>query len=73
MASPNGTQPHATFVNQVNQAKVALGKAGFAQIDTLELAKLLPAQASDSALEDMARASAGFEGAPHCIAFSLHD
>jgi hypothetical protein len=73
MASPNGTQPHATFVNQVNQAKVALGKAGFTQIDTLELAKLLPAQASDSALEDMARASAGFEGAPHCIAFSLHD
>lgn len=73
MASPNGTQPHAQFVNQINQIKAALGKAGFPQTDTLDLAKLLPAQASDAALEDMARASAGFEGAPRRIASSLHD
>jgi hypothetical protein len=69
MASPNETQPHTPFVTQVNLAKAALVKAGFPQIDDLQLAKLIPPQASDSALEDMARASAGFEGAslPSCI------
>jgi len=65
MTSPNGTQPHAPFVAQVNQAKASLQKAGFPQIDNLQLAKLLPPQASDPALEDMARASAGFEVALH--------
>jgi len=65
MTSPNGTQPHAPFVAQINQAKAALQKAGFSEIDTLDLPKLLKPQASDSALEDMARASAGFEVALH--------
>jgi hypothetical protein len=68
MASPNGTQPHAAFVTQVNAAKAALTKAGFSQVDDLQLAKLVPTLGSDSALEDMARASAGFEGAPHLVA-----
>jgi hypothetical protein len=73
MASPNETQPHASFTAQITQGKTALQKAGFPQIETPQLAKLLPPQASDSALEDMARASAGFEGTPLCIAFLLHD
>jgi hypothetical protein len=72
MTSPNGTQPHAPFVAQVNQAKASLQKAGFPQIDNLQLAKLLPPQASDPALEDMARASAGFEGTPCRIASLMH-
>jgi len=61
MASPNGTQPHAHFVNQVNQAISALGKAGFSGVNLLQLAKLLPSQSSDPALEDMAAVCAGFE------------
>ena len=72
MTSPNGTQPPASFTAQITQGKTSLQKAGFLQIETLQLAKLLPPQPSDSALEDMARASAGFEGTPHRIAF-LHD
>jgi hypothetical protein len=73
MASPNGTQPHAQFVNHINQALSALGRAGFPGIDVLKLAKLLASQASDPALEDMAAACAGFEGPSHRIAPFLHD
>ena len=73
MTSPNGTQPHASFTAQITQGKAAFQKAGFPPIDTLQLAKLLPPQASDSALEDMARANAGFEGTPRYITFPLHD
>jgi hypothetical protein len=66
MASPNGTQqPHAQFVNHINQGLSALGKAGFTGIDALKLAKLLSSQPSDPALEDMAAACAGFEVALH--------
>ncbi|KAF8504669.1 P-loop containing nucleoside triphosphate hydrolase protein [Russula emetica] len=65
MASPNGNQPHAQFVNHINQAISALGKAGFPGIEALQLAKLLASQASDPALEDMAAACAGFEVALH--------
>jgi len=65
MASPDGTQPHAQFVNHINQAVSALGRAGFSGIDVLKLAKLLSSQPSDPALEDMAAACAGFEGAFH--------
>jgi len=44
-----------------------LTKAGFPRIDESDLAKLLRPQASDAALEDMAKASAGFEGASQPI------
>ena len=73
MASPNGPQPHAQFVNHINQAVAALGRAGFTGIDVLKLAKLLSSQPSDPALEDMAAACAGFEGVSHRIAPFLHD
>jgi hypothetical protein len=73
MASPNGPQPHAPFTNQINSAISSLGKAGFSGVDVLQLAKLLPSQLSDPALEDMAAASAGFEGAFHLIASFQHD
>lgn len=68
MASPDGPQPHAQFIAQVTQAKGLLQKAGFPEIDNLQLAKLLKPEASDPALEDIASASAGFEGTPHRIA-----
>jgi hypothetical protein len=67
MASSSGTQPHAQFVNHINQATSSLGRAGFPGINVLQLAKLLPPQSSDPALEDMAATCAGFEGASHCI------
>jgi hypothetical protein len=74
MTSPNGTQqPHAQFVNHINQAISALGRAGFSGIDGLKLAKLVSSQPSDPALEDMAAACAGFEGVSHRIAPFLHD
>ena len=73
MASSSGPQPGAQFVNHVNQAISALGKAGFSGISPLQLAKLLPPQSSDPALEDMAAVCAGFEGAFHSIASFLHD
>ena len=73
MASSSGPQPHAPFVNHVNQAISALGKAGFSGISPLQLAKLIPSQSSDPALEDMAAICAGFEGASHRIASLLHD
>lgn len=73
MACPNETQPHAQFVNHINGAISALGKAGFTGVDVLKLAKLLSAQPSDPALEDMAAACAGFEGASHPTTPFLHD
>ncbi|KAI9508373.1 hypothetical protein F5148DRAFT_979877, partial [Russula earlei] len=54
-------QPHAPFVSAINQVKTNLAKANIPLNDELELAKLLPPQSTDSALEDMAKASAGFE------------
>jgi hypothetical protein len=65
LASPNATQPHSQFISQINQVKAALSKVGIQHVDTLDLAKLFQPQASDPALEDMARASAGFEVALH--------
>jgi hypothetical protein len=73
MASPDGTKPHAQFVNHINQAISALGRAGFSGVNVLQLAKLLEPEASDPALEDMAAACAGFEGASHRIFSFLHD
>jgi hypothetical protein len=73
MASPNGNKPHAQFVNHINQALSALGRAGFSGVDVLKLAKLISTQSSDPALEDMAAACAGFEGASHRIVPFLHD
>jgi hypothetical protein len=73
MASPSGTAPHAQFVNNVNQATSSLGKAGFPGINPLQFAKLLPPHPSDPALEDMAAACAGFEGASHRIDSFLYD
>lgn len=67
MASQTGVQPHAQFVNQINQGMSFFGKAGFPGLSVLQLAKLLPPQASDPALEDMAAACAGFEGASHPV------
>ena len=72
MASPNGPQPHAQFINNINQVKSTLGRAGFPGIDVPQLAKLLTSQSSDPALEDMAAVCAGFEGASHHIT-SLRD
>ena len=45
----------------------ALNKAGFPHVEELDLAKLLRPQSSDAALEDMAKACAGFEGASQPI------
>jgi hypothetical protein len=73
MVSPNASQPHAHFQNNVKQALSFLGKAGFPGIDALQLANLLASQPSDPALEDMAAACAGFEGASHRIASFLRD
>jgi len=73
MASPDGLQPHAHFTTQINQAISVLSKAGFRGVNVLELAKLLPRQASDPALEDMAAAYAGFEGVSHRVTSLLHD
>jgi hypothetical protein len=62
LASPNGTQPTPAFISAMSAAKAALNKAGFPAIDELAFARILPPHPSDSALEDMAKASAGFEG-----------
>lgn len=67
MSSKSQTQPHAPFVSAVTSAMSSLSKAGFPRVDELDLAKLLRPQASDAALEDMAKASAGFEGASQPI------
>jgi hypothetical protein len=68
LASQSSEQPPATFTSSITQAKTHLGKAGFPPIAELDLAKLLRPQATDSALEDMAKASAGFEGTSYPIA-----
>ena len=62
LASPNGIQPPPAFVKDIGTAKTSLTKAGFSGIDDAALARLLPPHPTDSALEDMAKASAGFEG-----------
>jgi hypothetical protein len=61
---PGEPTPHVSFITPVNTAKVALSKAGFPAVDELTLAKLFPPQPTDAGLEDMAKASAGFEGTP---------
>jgi hypothetical protein len=71
MASQSTTQPNAQFISAINGARSNLSKAGFPSISEIELAKLLRPEATDSALEDMAKASAGFEGASHHIALLL--
>jgi len=53
--------PHASFVSSINLATTNLRKAGIPLADELQLAKLLPPHPTDAALEDMAKASAGFE------------
>lgn len=68
LASQSDGQPPATFTSSISQAKSHLSKAGFPPIGELDLAKLLRPQATDSALEDMAKASAGFEGTSYPIA-----
>jgi len=67
ISSKSKDQPHAPFIHSVNQAMAHLTKAGFPRIDESDLAKLLRPQASDAALEDMAKTSAGFEGASQPI------
>ncbi|KAI0295245.1 P-loop containing nucleoside triphosphate hydrolase protein [Russula brevipes] len=53
LASHSDEKPIPAFTSAVNQAKIHLNKL------------LLPPEASDSALEDMAKASAGFEVSLH--------
>jgi len=65
LASPNGVQPTTAFVTAISSAKTALSKAGFPAIEDAALARLLPPHPTDPALEDMAKASAGFEVALH--------
>ena len=70
LASPNGPPPTTAFATAIGSAKTALTKAGFPALDEVALARLLPPHPTDSALEDMAKASAGFEGESHHIASS---
>lgn len=70
LASPNGHQPTPAFATAISSAKTALTKAGFPAMEDIALARLLPPHPTDSALEDMAKASAGFEGESHYIASS---
>ncbi|KAF8270217.1 P-loop containing nucleoside triphosphate hydrolase protein [Lactarius quietus] len=65
LTSPNGVQPTTSFVSAISQAKSSLSKAGFPAIEDEALARLLPPHRTDPALEDMAKASAGFEVALH--------
>ncbi|KAH8996866.1 P-loop containing nucleoside triphosphate hydrolase protein [Lactarius akahatsu] len=65
LASPNGVQPTTAFTSAITSAKTALSKAGFPAIEDLAFARLLPPHPTDAALEDMAKASAGFEVALH--------
>jgi len=60
MSTPGDNKPHPSFISSVNSAKAHLGKAGFT-VDDSTLAKLVEAHIADPALEDMAKASAGFE------------
>ena len=66
------SQPHASFVSSITSATAALRKAGIPLANELQLAKLLPSHPTDSALEDMAKASAGFEGAPRRLISLLY-
>jgi len=61
IVSQEKPQPHSSFVSAITTAKAALGKAGISVTNELQLAKLLPSHPTDPALEDMAKASAGFE------------
>jgi hypothetical protein len=63
LASHSDEKPNPAFTASLNQARNHLNKIGLAVTDDLQFAKLFPPQASDPALEDMAKASAGFEGA----------
>ncbi|KAH9006239.1 P-loop containing nucleoside triphosphate hydrolase protein [Lactarius hatsudake] len=65
LASPNGVQPTTAFTSAITSAKTALSKAGFPAIEDLAFARLLAPHPTDAALEDMAKASAGFEVALH--------
>ncbi|KAH9007592.1 P-loop containing nucleoside triphosphate hydrolase protein [Lactarius deliciosus] len=65
LTSPNGIQPTTAFTSAITSAKTALSKAGFPAIEDLAFARLLPPHPTDAALEDMAKASAGFEVALH--------
>jgi len=67
LASPNGVQPTTSFVSSINSAKTALTKAGFPAFEDAALARILPPHPTDPALEDMAKASAGFESESHHI------
>lgn len=65
LTSPNGVPPTTSFISSINSAKTALTKAGFPAVEDAALARLLPPHPTDPALEDMAKASAGFEVALH--------
>lgn len=67
LAAPNGVQPTTSFVSAINSAKTALTKAGFPAFEDSALARILPPHPTDPALEDMAKASAGFESESHHI------
>jgi hypothetical protein len=69
MSTPGDNKVHPSFVSSVNSAKAHLGKAGFT-VDDSSIAKLVGAHIVDPALEDMAKASAGFEGTLRPIIFS---
>jgi hypothetical protein len=66
MSTPGDIKPHPSFISSINSAKAHLGKAGFTVEDST-FAKLIQPHVTDPALEDMARASAGFEGTPRPI------
>jgi len=72
MVSQEKPPPHASFVSSITSATAALRKAGIPLANELQLAKLLPSHPTDSALEDMAKASAGFEGAPRRLISLLY-
>jgi hypothetical protein len=65
MSTPDKTV-HPSFVSSINSARAHLGKAGFTVEDST-LPRLIQPHVTDSALEDMAKASAGFEGMPRPI------
>jgi hypothetical protein len=66
MSTPGDKKPHPSFISSINSAKAYLGKAGF-MVEDSTFAKLIQPHVTDPALEDMARASAGFEGTPRPI------
>ena len=63
MTSPGQPSVSSGFASAINAAKASLGKVGLS-VEERSFVKLLPPQPADSALEDMASASAGFEGTP---------